>query len=90
MNIDKTVTFAVDDKTVAVADLPAGLRKQFEVLDAFRQELADITVRYEMVNLAINVKTMQLQEIIRQLTAPKAEPKTETEQPAAEAKGSDE
>lgn len=82
MNIDKTVIFTVDDKNVAVADLPAALRKQFEVLDAFRQELADITIRYEMVNMAINVKTMQLQEVVRQLTAPA--------KPEAEAKGSDE
>ena len=70
MNIDKTIVFTVDDKSIVVADLSAALRKQFEILDAYRQELADIAIKYEMANTAVQVKTLQMQEIVRQTLNP--------------------
>lgn len=79
MNIDKTIIFNVDDKNVIVADLQTPVRKQFEILDAYRQELADIAIKYEMAQTAVNVKVLQMQEIVRQITAP---PKQEPVAPA--------
>lgn len=70
MNIDKTVVFTVDDKSIIIADLNAALRKQFEILDAYRQELANTAIKYEMANTAVQVKTMQMQEIVRQSLNP--------------------
>lgn len=81
MNIDKTVVFTVDDKSIVVADLNAALRKQFEILDAYRQELADIAIKYEMANTAVQVKSLQMQEIVRQTLNPPKQP--EAEVPAA-------
>lgn len=83
MNIDKTVVFTVDDKSIIVADLDAALRKQFEILDAYRQELANIAIKYEMANTAVQVKMMQLQEIIRQKLNPPKAPDEVTEAPAS-------
>lgn len=70
MNIDKTTIFNVDDKNVIVADLPAPVRRQFDILDSFKQELADIAIKYEMASMAVNVKTLQLQEVVRQILNP--------------------
>lgn len=84
MNIEKTTIFTVDDKTIVVADLNTGLRKQFELYDAFRQELADRAVQFEMANTAVTVKQMQLQEIIRQTLNP---PKPAEEAKAEAANG---
>lgn len=67
MDIEKTTNFRVDGKDVKVSDLPAPLRKQFDLFDAFRQELAHAAVKFEMANAAVNLKQMQLEQIIKQM-----------------------
>ena len=73
MNIDKTVTFKVDDKTVQIADLAAPIRKQFEVFDAYRQTMLDAALAYEMANAAVTYKTLELQKLIRDMLSQKEE-----------------
>lgn len=70
MNIEKTLTFIVDEKPYAVAELPMAIRKQFEVLDAYRQRQTDLSIDLSMANTAVTVKVMELQELIRQINAP--------------------
>jgi hypothetical protein len=70
MNIEKTVSVVIDDKTVLVADLPMPIRKQYEVLDAFRQRNLEDAVKYEMSAMAVNIKTLQLSELVRQHVNP--------------------
>lgn len=70
MKTEQTTTFAVDDKQYAVAELPMPIRKQFEVLDAYRQRQTDLSIDLSMANTSVTVKIMELQELIRQLTAP--------------------
>lgn len=77
MQIDKTVVFTVDDKRIIIADLQDSLRKQFEIFDAYRQELADLAIKYEMASTAVKVKELQLQEIVRQVMAPAKPPEAE-------------
>lgn len=80
MIIEKTTTFKVDNTDVKVADLPAPLRKQFELFDAFRQELAHAAVKFEMANTAVTLKQIQLQDIIRQtMNPPKADESTKAQ-----------
>ncbi len=83
MNIDKTIVFAVDDKSIVVADLNAALRKQFEIFDAYRQELADIAIKYEMANTATRVKMLEMQEILQQALNPPKPAPVEAEAPVA-------
>ena len=70
ITIEKTVFFAVDGKQVPVAELPMPVRKHFELLDAFRQEQADASVKLAMANTAVQVKTLELQEIVKKIIAP--------------------
>ena len=65
MNIDKTVIFTVDGTNIKVSDLNGDLRRQFELYDAYRQEFLNVQIKHEMANTAVQVKHLQLQEIIR-------------------------
>ncbi len=66
MKLEKTQMLTVDGVPVFVAGLPAELRQQFEIFDAFREELSDIAVKFEMATMAANLKRLQLEEAIRQ------------------------
>lgn len=82
ITIEKTVFFAVDGKQIPIAELPMPVRKHFELLDAFRQEAANAGVKLAMANTAVQVKTLELQEVVRKIIAP-AEPASEGEAPPA-------
>lgn len=58
--------FTVDGVPVFVAGLPAEIGKQFEIFDAFREELSAIAIKFEMATMATNWKKLQLEETIRQ------------------------
>lgn len=78
MNIDKTFYFTVDGKAVNVSDLPVAIRKQIEIYDAFREECAKDSIKFEMSSMALNVKTLQVQEIIRKWLNPETDKQTDS------------
>lgn len=70
MNIEKTTILSVDGKNISVAELPMPVRKQVELFDAFREEQAKDAIKLEMSTMAVNVKQLQLQEIVRTMLNP--------------------
>ena len=70
MQVEKTTVFNVDGKPILVSELPLQIQKQFQYLDAFRQEHSDLTIKLGMATLAVQVKTMELHETISKLIAP--------------------
>lgn len=73
ITVDKTMFFPIDGKQISVSELPMPVRKQFDLLDAFRQEQYDAGVKLQMANIAVQVKTLELHEIVRKIVSP-AEP----------------
>lgn len=69
MQVEKTQIINVDDRNFLVRDLPPNVQRSVELFDAIRQRQMDITVELEMATAAVNVYTVKLQEVVRQLSA---------------------
>lgn len=72
MQVEKTQIFQVDGKPYLVAEFSPELRKQFEILDEMRQRHFDLAISVDMATMAVQVKTAQLQQIIKMQEAAKA------------------
>ncbi len=73
LQIQKTISILNNssNESIAVTSLPESIRNEIDTLDHFRQDHNNLLYKGEMLTLAIQLKSMQIEQLIKDNIATK-------------------